>query len=91
VLLAGYVSFFYVIISLPLAFQAQREGWGESFRRGVLLVIVGLAPTNLGMMLSWARPKFHNQRFFLITLTLVGIVALNYVSLWGVSLKPPSR
>lgn len=90
-LLATFIAFFYVAISLPAAYKARAEGAEsiELFRRTVLDVSVYYLLGMVAAFLTWARPKYLNMRFSLVVYSLVAILALNYVSLLGVSLRAP--
>jgi hypothetical protein len=90
-LLIAFISGFYFIISLPSAFAAEHEGLLdiELYRRTVLFLSTVWIPLKITGFLSWARPRYFNYRFALVMLALCSIVALNYVSLLGLSLKAP--
>ena len=91
-LLIVFISGFYFIISLPSAFAAQHDGqdYIDLYRRSVLFLSTVWIPLKIAGFLTWARPRYFNYRFTVVLLTLGSIVALNYVSLLGLSLKAPT-
>jgi hypothetical protein len=90
-MLTVFIAAFYFAISLPAAFKAKAAGPEEIavFRAAVLDLSVFYIAAHIAGFLAWARPQFLNMRFLWVLLSLTLILALNFISLLGISLRAP--